>query len=113
MRYKIKAKAYLLGTNEGGRDGYIVSGYRPNFVFKDLMNKYSLFNIDGEIYFNSVDSKIYPGTTFICDIYLRDTDNIDLLIDDDKKFLFREGLKKVGEGEILEIVESDKVAINK
>lgn len=77
------------------------------------MNIYSLFNIDGEIYFNNADNKIYPGTTFICDIYLRDADSIDLLIGDDEKFLFREGLKKVGEGEILEIIESDIVSISK
>jgi translation elongation factor EF-Tu-like GTPase len=106
MKLIIKAHIHLLATEDDGRKSFIKSGiYRPNFVFDD---KNTFFNTDGEIFIEASEGEIkFPGDIFKCEIKLMDSNHIEHLIYKGRQFFFREGLKKVGEGVIIELMNKD------
>lgn len=88
----IKARIHLYSTSKGGREGYIASGYRPNFLFGDNIN------CDGSILFEK--KEIQPGEKAYVTVRLFSPEPI-VVPDVHAAFVFREGTKIVGNGAVV------------
>jgi translation elongation factor EF-Tu-like GTPase len=99
-RFSFKANITLLATN--GRLSPIYTGYRSNFIFDDMENINTKYNISGEVFIEM--DILYPGETTNCIIQLIETRTLEHLLTKGRFFKFREGARIVGEGTILEIL---------
>lgn len=100
---KVKAKVTLYSTENGGRKTPISTGYRPNHVFDYKKNKNDFIStLVGEIEFDC--GYIYPGQTEIVTIDFLPIGSIDLFLQKGRIWGLHEGIRKVGEAEVLEIM---------
>jgi len=93
------AKLTYLTTEEGGRRGYAGTGYRPHvkFPFSDQITSGQQFFIGCEI--------VFPGGTVDAEITLLTTEHLIGKLEVGTTFEFAEGERKIGSGEILEILD--------
>jgi hypothetical protein len=92
------AKLTYLTTEEGGRDGYAASGYRPYVKFdgrKEITSGEQLF-VDKD--------KVLPGETVTAEIRMLSPNFFDKYLFVGQHFEIGEGSKVVGHGEVLEII---------
>ena len=90
-----------LTTEQGGRKGYAVSGYRPHVKFdgrKELTSGEQLF-IDKD--------KVFPGETVTAEIRILGTDFFKNYLFVGQHFEVAEASHLVGHGEVLEVVNPD------
>ena len=95
------AKITYLTTEEGGRKGYAVSGYRPHVKFdgrKELTSGQQLF-VDKE--------KVFPGDTVIAEIRIVSVDFFKNYLFAGQRFEVAEASHLVGHGEIIEVINPD------
>lgn len=92
----IEAEITFLKTDEGGRESYAVTGYRPQFFYRgehlDAIQEF----VDKE--------RVYPGETVTVRLGLLHPDLLRDHIRVDDRFEIREGLKTVGFGKITRIL---------
>lgn len=96
MKYLIIARITLKSTDQGGRTNPIYTGYRPNNVFEPGNGAWI-----SEITFSDVDH-ISPGETHLVEVQFLHPDTARFLTVG-RKWLICEGLKEIGEGEIISI----------
>jgi translation elongation factor EF-Tu-like GTPase len=92
------AKVTYLTSEEGGRKGYAVSGYRPHVKFegrKDLTSGEQLF-IDKD--------KVFPGETVTVEVRILGKAFFKNYLFVGQHFEVAEGPRVVGHGEVLEII---------
>jgi hypothetical protein len=92
------AKTTYLLTNEGGRNNYAASGYRPHFQIEGKKEMTSAEQI-----FVGKD-KIYPGESVVAEIRILWIDAFEGLLYEGLKFKLGEGSRIVAEGEIIEVI---------
>ena len=93
---EITAKIHLLPMNEGGRKSFVFSGYRPNLRFgKELYTDAAITFSDRE--------KLFPGETWQVTIRFQKPEFVQEYLKVGKVFDIHEGLRKVGDGEILAV----------
>ncbi len=101
---KIKAKLTLYLPENGGRNSGIGTGYRPNHVMEYLPNSDDfLTTYIGQIDFEK--AQIYPGEIEIVKIIFLKNQNIENLLKKGKVWWIHEGPRKIGEAEVLEILQ--------
>lgn len=118
----VQAEVNLLPSNKGGRSGYVKTKYRPNFVFysgqlEELWEKEkqgyffaareaerfgNLKNSDGHFFMRN--EKLSPGETSISIIDFPRITHLANFLTPGVKFIFREGGRVVGSGEIRKIL---------
>ena len=103
LNIKVKAKLFLYSTENGGRNKPIHSGYRPNHVFEYVQGEFKQTYI-GQITFSNQDS-IYPGEAALVDIEFVDMLDVKRFLHVGRKWWIHEVNKKLGEAEIIEILE--------
>jgi hypothetical protein len=94
------AKLTYLTTEEGGRNGYAASGYRPHVRFdgrKEMSSGEQLF-VDKE--------KVFPGETVTAEIRILSPMLFEKYLFVGQRFEFGEGQKVVGYGEVIEIINT-------
>jgi len=92
------AKLTYLTTEEGGRNGYAASGYRPLVKFDGRKEMTS-----GEQLFVDKD-KVFPGETVTAEIRILSPNFFEKYLFVGQHFEISEGSKVVGHGEVLEII---------
>ncbi len=95
------AKVTYLTTEEGGKQRYVISGYRPHVKFdgrKELTSGEQLF-VDKE--------KVFPGDTTIAEIRILSKDFFKNYLFVGQHFEVAEASHLVGHGEVLEIINAD------
>jgi translation elongation factor EF-Tu-like GTPase len=91
---EVMANVHFLCTHEGGRQSFILSGYRPHIRFgKGLY-------ADGAIMF-SADEKLFPGDTCNVKITFPKPELVKEYLKVGTTFDIHEGPHKIGEGEIV------------
>lgn len=98
----VRAKLALKSTLEGGRETGFVSGYRPNHVF-EYVNGKLLNTFIGDINFDHSDLFL-PGETHEVLIRFLFHMPIEKYLNVGRKWWIHEGLKIIGEAEMLEII---------
>jgi translation elongation factor EF-Tu-like GTPase len=98
---KIKANLTLYPTNKGGRTTGIRTGYRPNHVFEYENFKQTYI---GMISFDEKEW-ILPGETANVLVEFIDMLDVRKFINIGRKWWIHEALRKLGEVEIIEIME--------
>lgn len=94
-KFHLSVHIQLLTTDEGGRHGPILSGYRPTFYFEHL-------NTDGAVYL--VDrNRVLPGDEFDAQVILLHPEHVGDALKPGARFEIKEGLHKVAEGEVLSV----------
>jgi translation elongation factor EF-Tu-like GTPase len=88
------ANIHLLRADEGGRQSFIFSGYRPNIRFADDVY------VDGAITFSDRE-KVFPGDKCQVKIRFPKPEFVKEYLTVGTSFDINEGSHKVGEGEIL------------
>jgi len=96
----IEAEISFLKTDEGGRKGYVVSGYRPQFFYHGEDHDAIQEFVDKE--------RVYPGETVKVRLSLLHPELLCNHIRVDDLFEIREGLKTVGLGKITRILAVGK-----
>ena len=98
----VKAKVSLKTTEEGGRITGIKSGYRPDHVFEPFSEMNQMGAFMGDIKFE--DQEVFqPGETKIVMVRFLYTQIIEKYMKVGQKWLFYEGPRLVGNGEIVEV----------
>lgn len=97
--FHLSARLRLLGTEEGGRHGPVLSGYRPTFYFGQL-------STDGMIQLVGRD-KALPGEEFDAQVTLLHPEHVERVLKPGIRFEVKEGLHKVAEGQVLYVFESE------
>lgn len=92
------AKLTYLTSDEGGRNSYATSGYRPHVKFDGRKEMTS-----GEQLFVDKD-KVFPGETEIAEIRMLSPNFFEKYLFVGQQFEIVEGPKVVGHGEVLEII---------
>lgn len=104
----IKAKITMKSTENGGRKTGFISGYRPNHVFEFIEDNLPLRTFIGDINFEEPEL-FQPGETKDVVIRFLKVSEIEKYINVGQKWHINEGLRNLGTGEILEILnEADK-----
>jgi translation elongation factor EF-Tu-like GTPase len=93
----IEAEISFLKTDEGGRKGYVGSGYRPQFFYRGEDHDAIQEFVDKE--------RVYPGETVTVRLSLLHPELLCDHIRVDDLFEIREGLKTVGLGKITRILK--------
>jgi translation elongation factor EF-Tu-like GTPase len=94
---EVMASIHFLYTYEGGRQSFILSGYRPHIRFgKGLY-------VDGAITF-SADEKLFPGDTCNVHITFPKPELVKEYLKVGTTFDIHEGPHKIGEGEIVSLL---------
>lgn len=96
------AKLKYRTTEEGGRNGYAASGYRPHIEF----DNYPEYLTSGSQTFINKE-KVYPGDTVDAEINIIGTEYFAKRLYIGKKFKFCEGSRIIGSGEITEVVNKE------
>lgn len=94
----LSAHLRLLATEEGGRHGPVLSGYRPTFYFGQS-------NTDGMVQLVGRD-KALPGEEFEVQVTLLHPEHVERVLKPGSHFEVKEGLHKVAEGQVLSVFES-------
>lgn len=94
------AKLTYLTTQEGGRNGYATSGYRPHVKFDGRKEMTS-----GEQLFVDKD-KVFPGETVIAEIRILSPNLFEKYLFVGQYFEIAEGPHVVGHGKVLEVINS-------
>ncbi|WP_416866385.1 MAG: hypothetical protein ACMVP2_01270 [Imperialibacter sp.] len=97
----IQAKLRLKTTDEGGRQSGIKTGYRPNHVFEYDGDGKLLSTYIGEISFEK--DWIQLGAEEIVTVKFLSGQSIEKYLNTGTKWWIHEGLKVVGEAEILRV----------
>ena len=100
----VKAKITLKATGEGGKQSGISSGYRPNHVFELPDDSKMLTAYIGDIQFDDKEL-IEPGETKIVAVRFLKVPEVENYIKVGQEWFINEGVRTVGFGEILEIIE--------
>ena len=93
---EVTAAIHLLRTDEGGRQSFVFSGYRPNICFGG--DVYA----DGAVTFSDRE-KLFPGDTWQVKIRFPHPECVNACLMTGKTFDIHEGRRKVGEGTILAV----------
>jgi len=96
------AKLKYRTTEEGGRNGYAASGYRPHIEFD---NYPECLTSGSQTFINK--EKVYPGDTVDAKINIIGTEYFTKRLYIGKKFKFCEGSRVIGTGEITEVVNKE------
>jgi elongation factor Tu len=91
---KVKAEAYILTKEEGGRHTPFFTGYRPQFYFRTT-------DVTGVVTLNPGVEMVMPGDNVAVNIELITP----IAIEKELRFAIREGGRTVGAGVVTEIVE--------
>ena len=98
----VKAKLKLKSTKDGGRQGGIASGYRPNHVFEYKDDGSFSMSWIGDIQFD--DSEwILPSEERIVTVRFLEREEVRKYLEIGKPWWIHEGGREVGKAEILEI----------
>ncbi len=95
------AELYFLKTEEGGRQKPVYSGYRPHIEFEG----YPEMKTSGE-QDHLGETQVFPGETVLAGIHILSRDYFIGRLHLGKKFVFAEGARVCGRGEILEITDA-------
>lgn len=95
------AKLAYLTTEEGGRNGYAASGYRPHVKFDGRKEMTS-----GEQLFVDKD-KVFPGETVTAEIRILSPNFFEKYLFVGQHFEIGEGSKVVGHGEVLDVINQN------
>ena len=98
----VKARLRLKGIAEGGREGGIKSGYRPNHVFEYFPGK-NLITWPGEVTFEDI-SILNPGEECEVKIEFLLCGDIEKYLKVGRKWWIHEGGRQLGEAEILKLL---------
>ncbi|MCP5443161.1 MAG: hypothetical protein H6968_09025 [Chromatiaceae bacterium] len=98
-RRTISAKVHLIPTNEGGRSGPLMSGYRSLLRFEDSEVD---FGFELELVPDSNVKGLAPGDTGNARLSFWAVEDLPILIAG-MKFEMREGVRIVGYGEVLRL----------
>ncbi len=93
----IEAEITFLKTDEGGREGYALSGYRPQFFYRGEDHVAVQEFVDKD--------RVYPGETVTVRLSLLYPELLCDHICVNDRFEIREGLKTVGLGKITRILK--------
>jgi translation elongation factor EF-Tu-like GTPase len=93
----VMANVHLLCTHEGGRQSFILSGYRPHIRFGNELYA------DGAIIFSD-DEKLFPGDTCNVKITFPKPELVKEYLKVGTTFDIHEGPQKIGEGEIVSLL---------
>lgn len=93
----------LIKTEDGGRQSFTVSGYRPTLHFEGID-----YNGSGQQIYPEVD-RVFPGDDAIADITLISTTPYENKLKEGQEFSFFEGNRYVGYGKILKIVNKNLI----
>jgi hypothetical protein len=99
----IEAEIYFLRSDEGGRNGPVMSGYRGQFY-------YDGHDWDGIQQYPEAEKWIYPGETTKAIISFLSPHMHSGKLFPGKEFLVREGSKTVGRGKVLKILDLETSA---
>ena len=91
---EVMAKVHLLCTDEGGRQSFILSGYRPHIRFGNELYA------DGAIIFSDHE-KLFPGDTCNVKITFPKPELVKEYLKVGTTFDIYEGPHKIGDGEIV------------
>src|SRR5271156_3016282 len=91
---KIKAEAYVLTKEEGGRHTPFFPGYRPQFYFRTT-------DVTGDVKLPAGVEMVMPGDNISCEITLITP----VALEKGLRFAIREGGHTVGAGAVAEIIE--------
>ena len=94
---EIMATVHLLCPQEGGRQSFIVSGYRPHIHFGNEVYA------DGAIMFSDGE-KLFPGDTCNVTITFPKPEYVKEYLRIGTTFAIHEGPHKIGEGEIVSLL---------
>lgn len=92
------AKLTFLTTEQGGRKGYAISGYRPHVKFDERQEMTS-----GEQLFVDKD-KVFPGEMAISEIRIVSPHFFEEYLFPGQRFELCEGLRVVAHGQVLEVI---------
>ena len=101
-REEIDFRAKLKYRKEGGRTTPVSSGYRPHIEFEgipEVLTSGQQIFIDKE--------EVNPGDIVIADITILSYEYMKGKLKKGHKFIFCEGSRKIGDGEIIEIINKD------
>ncbi|MCM3874415.1 MAG: hypothetical protein ND895_27305 [Pyrinomonadaceae bacterium] len=93
----IEVEITFLKTDEGGRRGYAVSGYRPQFFYHGEDHDAVQEFVDRE--------RVYPGGTVTAQLQLLHPELLFDQIRVNETFEIREGFRTVGHGKITRILK--------
>jgi translation elongation factor EF-Tu-like GTPase len=93
----VEAEITFLRTDEGGRKGYVLTGYRPQFFYKGEDHVAVQEFVDKE--------RVYPGETVRVRLYLLHPELLCDTLRVDDCFEIREGLRTVARGKITTILK--------
>ena len=96
---EIKATFRLLGTEEGGRQTAITSGYRPAFYLGESQTD-GVIEVLGR-------AQQAPGETLSVRIKFLHPENFGLALAIGAEFEAREGSKIIGRGKVTELLQTD------
>jgi translation elongation factor EF-Tu-like GTPase len=95
---RLSAHIYLRASDEGGRQGYVASGYRPLLRFGDLYTDGAISLIDRE--------RALPGESLDVHIDLPQPEYVAEHVRIGARFAISEGTHEVGEGTIIDLPEN-------
>lgn len=95
------AELNYLRTDQGGRKGFVASGYRPHIKFSFSKNLTT-----GEQVFLDQD-KVFPGESVRAQIRILDHETFKSALYQGLEFEFAEGTHRIGTGIIVEVVNND------
>ncbi len=102
----VKAHFKLYLKEEGGRKTPIISGYRPNHVFEYKDNSNDLVaTYIGDINFEGQEF-LSPGESILATVRFLRHGDIERFIQIGRIWWIHEALNKIGEAEIVEIIEN-------
>ncbi|WP_405207101.1 elongation factor Tu [Aquimarina sp. LLG6339-5] len=96
------AELEFLTTEQGGRNGYAKSGYRPHIEFEN----YSEYLTSGQQTYIGQE-KAEPGDKVKAEIAILSTEYFTKRLYENMKFKFCEGGRTIGFGKIIEIINTD------
>lgn len=96
--FHLSAHLRLLATEEGGRHGPVLPGYRPTFYFGQS-------STDGMIQIVGRDRAL-PGEEFDVQVTLLHPEHVEHVLKPGTRFEVKEGLRKVAEGQVLSVFGS-------
>jgi len=99
----VTARVHLLLASEGGRQGPVKSGYRPNHVFELQPDLSRLQTYIGEIRFTEV-PLIYPGETHLVTVAFLPMPVVEKYLQAGTKWWIYEVPKLVAVGEVVSIL---------
>lgn len=97
-----EAEITFLTTDEGGRKGYALSGYRPQFFYEGEDHDAIQEFVDKE--------RVYPGETVTVQLHLLNPELLRDALRVNDHFQIREGLRTVGRGKVTRILKLEENA---